>query len=99
MCEYISRMCARKSVIKNMCVTLRETRVTRCVTPPCFENDGGLFKVDLSLDLRKTSELTLPKPNEMLKADRKADLFDGKKIHVGVGYDIPVWRERDVTLV
>jgi hypothetical protein len=64
-----------------------------------FENDGGLYKVDLSLDLRKTSELTLPKPNEMLKADRKADLFDGKKIHVGVGYDIPVWRERDVTLV
>ena len=33
MCDFFSRMCARKSVIKNMCVTLRETRVTRCVTP------------------------------------------------------------------
>ena len=33
MCDFFSRMCARKCVIKNMCVTLRETRVTRCVTP------------------------------------------------------------------
>mgnify|MGYP006089260867 CR=1 FL=1 len=39
MCDFFSRMCARKSVIKNMCVTLRETRVTRCVTPLSSDAD------------------------------------------------------------